>query len=142
MVASYICVYCYYLLVLKSSETGGIFVYVMTSYMVMLFNAGATQQCERNATLSTAFDPVTIGVVNTTLPFCFICAESVASFSLNMMMLSNTQGYTIDTTINALVINDWSSLNFDPSRTNNVQCVGTGAGSLQYPGNFIPSRKL
>ncbi len=102
---------------------------------------GIALQCENNATLSVLFGSVSVGVVNTTVPFCFICGGSVSTFSLAGVMLTNTEDYFISKSINALVINNWTSLMFDANRVISVECVSTGI-PISYSGTFFSARKL
>ncbi len=110
-------------------------------HIVLLLCTGTALQCEQNATLSVPFGSVSVGVVNTTAPFCFICGGNVATFSLAGVMLTNTQDYFINTSINALVINNWTSLMFNPLQSITVTCVSTGIPII-YSGTFFSVRKL
>ncbi len=103
--------------------------------------AGTAQHCQKNATLSIPFGSVSAGVVNTTAPFCFICGDNVATFSLAGVMLTNTEDYFIDMSIDALVINSWTSLMFDANRAISVECVSTGT-PITYSGTFFSEREL
>ncbi len=103
--------------------------------------AGKAQHCQKNATLSVPFGSVSIGVVNTTAPFCFICGGNVATFSLAGVMLTNTEDYFIDMSIDALVINNWTSLMFNANRAISVECVSTGT-PITYSGTFFSECEL
>ncbi len=103
---------------------------------------GIALQCEQSVTLSVPFGSVSIGVVNTTAPFCFICGGSVSTFSLAGVMLTNTEDYFINTSINALVINNWTSLMFNPLQSITVACASVDAGNPSYSGTFFSVRKL
>ncbi len=108
---------------------------------VILFYVGATQQCERSASLSLGFGSVPLGVINTTDPFCFVCGGIVATFSLGGVMLTNTQDYFINMSTNTLVINNWTSLVFNPLQLVTVVCLSTDVAGTTYGGTFFSSRK-
>ncbi len=102
---------------------------------------GTAQECEQNTTLSIPFGSVSIGAVNTTAPFCFICGDNIATFSLAGVMLTSTEDYFIDMSSNALVVNNWTSLMIDANREITVECVSTGT-PITYSGTFFSVRKL
>ena len=103
--------------------------------LALLLHAGTAQQCEQNATLIVPFGTVELGVVDTTAPFCFLCGDTVATFSLAGVMLSNTEDYFIDMSIDALVINNWTNLTFNAHRQIKVECVSTT--TFTYRGTFF-----
>ncbi len=103
---------------------------------------GIALQCEQNATLSRPFGSVSIGAVNTTAPFCFICGGNVATFSLAGEMLTDSEDYFINKSINTLVINNWTSLMFNPLQSITVACVSVDTGNPSYSGTFFSVRKL
>ncbi len=113
----------------------------MMTIWYCLLCTGTALQCEQNANLSIPFGSVSIGVVNTTTPFCFICGDNVATFSLAGVMLTNTEEYFINKSINALVINNWTRLMFNPANSIKVECNSTGT-PIRYSGTFFSVRKF
>ncbi len=91
--------------------------------------------------MSVPFGSVSLGVINTTDPFCFVCGGNVGTFSLAGIMLTNTQDYFIDMSTNTLVINNWTSLMFNPLQSVTVLCNSIDAGNPHYTGTFSASRK-